>query len=317
VFGATLDTRVIGVLAGYLADLVLADPRTGHPVAGFGAAAAAVERVTYRDSRIGGVAHVGILVGAVSLLGAGLQRHARRGRLWSAAATAVATWIALGGTTLARTGLAMGDLVSRDDVEGARRLLPALCGRDPALLDAAGLTRAAVESVAENTSDATVAPLLWATVGGVPAVLGYRAVNTLDSMVGHRSPRYARFGWAAARLDDAANYVAARVTAALVVLCAPIVGGSPSGAVRAWGRDAARHPSPNAGVVEAAFAGALGVRLGGPTAYRYELQIRPTLGEGVPPSVADLRRAVRLSRAVQAAAVLLCVALSAAVHSGR
>jgi adenosylcobinamide-phosphate synthase len=317
VFGATRHTRVVGVLAGYLADLVLADPRTGHPVAGFGVAAAAVERVTYRDSRIGGVAHVGLLVGAVSLFGAVLDwRARRRGPLLSAAATAVATWIALGGTTLARTGLAMADLVSRDDVEGARRLLPALCGRDPAQLDAAGLTRAAVESVAENTSDATVAPLLWATVGGVPAVLGYRAVNTLDSMVGHRSPRYARFGWAAARLDDAANYVAARVTAALVVLCAPIVGGSPSGAVRAWGRDAARHPSPNAGVVEAAFAGALGVRLGGPTAYRYELQIRPTLGEGVPPSVADLRRAVRLSRAVQAAAVL-CVALSAAVHSGR
>jgi adenosylcobinamide-phosphate synthase len=317
VFGATRHTRVVGVLAGYLADLVLADPRTGHPVAGFGVAAAAVERVTYRDSRIGGAAHVGLLVGAVSLFGAVLDWRARRhGPLWSAAATAVATWIALGGTTLARTGLAMADLVSRDDVEGARRLLPALCGRDPAQLDAAGLTRAAVESVAENTSDATVAPLLWATVGGVPAVLGYRAVNTLDSMVGHRSPRYARFGWAAARLDDAANYVAARVTAALVVLCAPIVGGSPSGAVRAWGRDAARHPSPNAGVVEAAFAGALGVRLGGPTAYRYELQIRPTLGEGVPPSAADLRRAVRLSRAVQAAAVL-CLALSAAVHSGR
>jgi adenosylcobinamide-phosphate synthase len=316
VFGATRHTRVVGVLAGYLADLVLADPRTGHPVAGFGVAAAAVERVTYRDSRIGGVAHVGLLVGAVSLFGVVLDRRARRrGPLWSAAATAVATWIALGGTTLARTGLAMDDLVSRDDVEGARRLLPTLCGRDPALLDAAGLTRAAVESVAENTSDATVAPLLWATVGGVPAVLGYRAVNTLDSMVGHRSPRYARFGWAAARLDDAANYVAARLTAALVVLCAPIVGGSPSGTVRAWGRDAARHPSPNAGVVEAAFAGALGVRLGGPTAYRYELQIRPTLGEGVPPSTADLRRAVRLSRAVQAAAV--CIALIAVVRNGR
>jgi adenosylcobinamide-phosphate synthase len=317
VFGATRHTRVVGVLAGYLADLVLADPRTGHPVAGFGVAAAAVERVTYRDSRIGGVAHVGLLVGAVSLFGAVLDRRARRrGPLWSAAATAVATWIALGGTTLAGTGLAMDDLVSRDDVEGARRLLPALCGRDPAQLDAAGLTRAAVESVAENTSDATVAPLLWATVGGVPAVLGYRAVNTLDSMVGHRSPRYARFGWAAARLDDAANYVAARVTAALVVLCAPIVGGSPSGAVRAWGRDAARHPSPNAGVVEAAFAGALGVRLGGPTAYRYELQIRPALGKGVPPSTADLRRAVRLSRAVQAATAVW-IALIAVVRSGR
>jgi adenosylcobinamide-phosphate synthase len=318
VFGATRHTRVVGVLAGYLADLVLADPRTGHPVAGFGVAAAAVERVTYRDSRIGGVAHVGLLVGAVSLFGAVLDwRARRRGPLWSAAATAVATWIALGGTTLARTGLAMDDLVSRDDVEGARGLLPALCGRDPALLDAAGLTRAAVESVAENTSDATVAPLLWATVGGVPAVLGYRAVNTLDSMVGHRSPRYARFGWAAARLDDAANYVPARLTAALVVLCAPIAGGSPSGAVRAWRRDAARHPSPNAGVVEAAFAGALGVRLGGPTAYRYELQIRPTLGEGAPPSVTDLRRAVQLSRAVQASAVAVCLALSAGVHSGR
>jgi adenosylcobinamide-phosphate synthase len=308
----------VGVLAGYLADLVLADPPAGHPVAGFGAAAATVERVSYRDTRIGGAAHVGLLAGAVSLLGAALQRQARRrGPLWSVAATAAATWLALGGTTLARTGLAMSDLLSRDDVEGAKRLLPSLCGRDPARLDAEGLTRAAVESVAENTSDATVAPLLWATVGGVPAVLGYRAVNTLDAMVGHRSPRYARFGWAAARLDDAANYVAARVTATLVVACAPIVGGSPSGAVRAWRHDAGRHPSPNAGVVEAAFAGALGVRLGGPTQYRYELQIRPALGDGAPPSVSDLRRAVRLSQVVQAAATVLCVAISAAVRSGR
>ena len=157
----------------------------------------------------------------------------------------------------------MGELLGRDDLEGARRLLPSLCGRDPALLDAAGLIRATVESVAENTSDAQVAPLLWACVGGVPGVLGYRAINTLDAMVGHRSPRYARFGWAAARLDDVANYVAARVTAALTVVCAPIVGGSPWRAVQAWRRDARRHPSPNAGVVEAAFAGALGVRLGG------------------------------------------------------
>ncbi len=317
-FGATLHPRPVGVLAGYLADLVLADPRAGHPVAGFGAAAAATERLTYRDTRIGGAVHVGVLVGAVGLLGGALHRHARRrGPLWSVTATAAATWIALGGTSLARTGLAMGDLLSRDDVEGARRLLPSLCGRDPARLDAAGLTRAAVESVAENTSDAHVAPLLWATVGGVPMLLGYRAVNTLDAMVGHRSPRYARFGWAAARLDDAANYAAARLTAALVVACAPIVDGSPSGAVRAWRRDAARHPSPNAGVVEAAFAGALGVRLGGPTAYQYELQIRPTLGDGVPPVVADLRRAVQLSRAVQASATVLCLAVSAAVRSGR
>jgi adenosylcobinamide-phosphate synthase len=154
-----------------------------------------------------------------------------------------------------------------------------------------------------------VAPLLWAAAGGVPAVLVYRAVNTLDSMIGHRSPRYLRFGWAAARLDDIANYLGARATAALVVICAPVVGGSPSGAARAWRRDAARHPSPNAGVVEAAFAGALDVALGGPTQYHHELQIRPTLGDGAQPTVADLRRAVVLSRAVQAAAALV-VALS-------
>jgi adenosylcobinamide-phosphate synthase len=211
----------------------------------------------------------------------------------------------------------MGELLGSNDLDGARRLLPSLCGRDPALLDAAGLTRATVESVAENTSDAQVAPLLWAVAGGVPGVLGYRAVNTLDAMIGHRSPRYARFGWTAARLDDAANYAAARVTAALTVVCAPIVGGSPSGAVTAWRRDAGRHPSPNAGVVEAAFAGALGVQLGGPTHYHYELQIRPALGAGPPPTLTDLRRAVRLSRAVQASAALVLVGLSAAVRSGR
>jgi adenosylcobinamide-phosphate synthase len=299
VFATTRQARIAGVLAGNLADLALSDPKRGHPVALFGQAAATLERVTYRDTKVAGALHVGVMVAAVTLLGTAATR---RGTLWT---TAAATWICLGGTSLARTGLEMSQLLERGDVEAARRLLPSLCGRDPARLDGAGLTRAALESVAENTSDAQVAPLLWATVGGAPAVLAYRGVNTLDSMIGHRSPRYVRFGWAAARLDDAANYVAARVTAALVVMCAPVVAGSPSGALRAWRRDAARHPSPNAGVVEAAFAGALGVRLGGPTQYRHELQIRPTLGDGRQPTVADLRRAVALSRAVQAVAALL------------
>lgn len=291
-------TTRLGVLAGYLADLALGDPQRGHPVALFGRAAATLERVTYRDSKIAGAVHVGLLVGAVTVLGIAV---ARRGRPWSIAAT----WICLGGTSLARTGLEMSRLLEGGDIEAARRLLPSLCGRDPTGLDGAALTRAALESVAENTSDAQVAPLLWA-VGGAPAVLAYRGINTLDSMVGYRSPRYIRFGWAAARLDDLANYVPARVTAGLVVVCAPIVGGSPSGAVRAWRRDATRHPSPNAGVIEAAFAGALGVQLGGPTQYYHELQIRPTLGDGREPTVADLRRAVVLSRAVQAAAALMC-----------
>jgi adenosylcobinamide-phosphate synthase len=287
---------IVGALAGSLADVALGDPKRGHPVALFGRAAAALERVTYRDTKAAGAAHVAVLVGAVTLLGTRLRGP------WPVAA---ATWICLGGTSLARTGLEMAELLERGDVVAARALLPSLCGRDPARLDGPGLARAALESVAENTSDAAVAPLLWAAVGGVPAVLAYRAINTLDSMIGHRSPRYLRFGWAAARLDDAANYVGARATAALGVICAPLVGGSPSGAFGAWRRDAARHPSPNAGVVEATFAGALGVRLGGPTQYRHELQIRPWLGDGREPDVDDLRRAVALSRAVQAGAALL------------
>ncbi|MEB3982451.1 cobalamin biosynthesis protein [Mycobacterium sp. 663a-19] len=301
--------RAAGVLAGYLADLALGDPARGHPVALFGRAAAALERVTYRDTKAAGAVHVGLVVGAVGLLGAAVQSAAaRRGPPWSIAATAAATWICLGGTSLAHTGVAMSRLLERGDIEGARRLLPSLCGRDPDRLDGPGLTRAALESVAENTSDAQVTPLLWAAAGGAPAVLAYRAINTLDSMIGYRSPRYIRFGWAAARLDDVANYAGARATAGLVALCAPLVSGSASGALRAWRADASRHPSPNAGVVEAAFAGALRVRLGGPTQYRHELQIRPTLGDGPQPTVADLRRAVALSRAVQAVAALLVAA---------
>lgn len=309
--GSPSQARAAGVLVGYLADLLLADPPRGHPVAGFGAVAAALERVTYRDNRSAGVLQVSILLGAVGLLGVRVQCAAGRHHLLSlGVATAAATWTALGGTSLLRTGRQLAELLERNDIEAARQLLPSLCGRDPDCLDGAELTRAALESVAENTSDAAVAPLLWAAFGGVPAVLGYRGINTLDAMVGYRSVRYARFGWAAARLDDLANYLAARVTAVLTLLCAPLLGGSPTGALRAWRRDAARHPSPNAGVVEAAFAGALGVRLGGPTPYRYELQIRPSLGDGPAPTVADLRRAVRLSALVQAAAAGVAVSLA-------
>jgi len=296
--------------------VLFGDPRRGHPVALFGSGAAALERLTYADSRSAGALHTGALLGALGVLGVAVERTARgRGAGWTAVATAATTFVALGGTSLSRTGQQMVSLLAARDVAGARRLLPSLCGRDPAALDAAGLARAALESVAENTSDAHVAPVLWATVGGLPAVLVYRGANTLDAMIGNRSPRYVRFGWAAARFDDAANFVAARVTALLVAACAPVVGGSPSEALRAWRRDAARHPSPNAGVVEAAFAGALGVRLGGPTQYAHELEIRPTLGDGRAPEVSDLARGVRLSRIVQAAVVVVC--LSAVGRIGR
>lgn len=308
--------RATGIVLGQLADVAFADPQRHHPVAGFGWCAAALESRTYRDSRAAGAVHVAVLLGGLALAGTAAQRGARGGPALGAV-TAAATWVALGGTTLARTGTRLADLLDAGDIDGARDLLPSLCGRDPSVLDSDGLARAALESVAENTSDAHVAPLLWAALGGVPGVLVYRGANTLDAMIGNRSPRYARFGWAAARLDDIANYVAARLAGALVVLCAPAVAGSPSGALRAWRRDAARHPSPNAGVVEATFAGALGVRLGGPTQYRHELEIRPTLGDGRVPQVEDLRRSVALSRVVQVAAAGVAVGLSVAGRSGR
>ena len=304
--------------AGWVADLLLGDPRRGHPVALFGRGAAALERLTYADTRSAGVAHAGALLGALGLSGMAVERMARRSSpVGTAAATATVMFVALGGTSLARTGDRMAELLACGDIDGARHLLPSLCGRDPAVLDIEGLTRAALESIAENTSDAQVAPMLWGAVGGVPAIMVYRGANTLDAMIGHRSPRYVRFGWAAARFDDVANYIAARATAVMVIVCALVVGGSPVGALRAWLRDAARHPSPNAGVVEAAFAGALGVRLGGPTQYAHELEIRPTLGDGRSPEVSDLARAVRLSRAVQVATAIVAVVLSAVGRSGR
>lgn len=312
-------SRAAGVAAGYAADLMLGDPRRGHPVALFGGAATRLERYTYADSRRAGALHAGVLLAALAAVGAAGERMAcRRGPVSVAAITAATTFVALGGTSLTRTGARMADVLSAGDVDAGRRLLPSLCGRDPAVLDVEGLIRASVESVAENTSDAQIAPLLWIAVGGVPAVLVYRGANTLDAMIGHHSPRYERFGWAAARFDDALNIVAARVTGVAVAVCAPLVGGSPADAIRAWRRDAGRHPSPNAGVVEASFAGALGVRLGGPTQYAHQLEIRPALGDGPPPQIADLRRAVRLSRAVQfVTAALATLAVSAACRSGR
>ncbi|GAB7069544.1 cobalamin biosynthesis protein [Mycobacterium hodleri] len=310
--------RAVGLALGYLADVLWADPRRGHPVAAFGTAAASLERVTYSDSRAAGVAHTGILLGALGVLGVLAERAAaRRGPRWTAAVTAAATYVALGGTSLGRTGAAMADFLDAGDVDGARGLVPSLCGRDPQSLDEAGIARATVESVAENTADAQVAPLWWGAIGGAPGLLVYRGANTLDAMIGHMSPRLLHFGWAAARFDDVANYLPARVTGLLVATCAPVVSGSPRAAVAAWRRDAARHPSPNAGVVEASFAGALGVRLGGPTQYAHRLEIRPTLGEGQAPEVADVMRSVRLSRAVQLAAAGIAVAVTAVGRSGR
>ena len=152
--------------------------------------------------------------------------------------------------------------------------------------------------MAENTVDAVVAPLVWAAAAGSGGVLAHRAANTLDAMVGRRDARYECFGWASARLDDAMNWPAARLTAAATAVLAPVAGGSPGETWRIVRRDGTAHPSPNGGRAEAAFAGALGLRLGGRNVYAERVEERPLLGDGPAPGPGDIERAVRLSLAV-------------------
>jgi adenosylcobinamide-phosphate synthase len=291
--------RPAGLALGVLLDAALGDPRHGHPVAGFGRLVLALERRLYADAVAPGAALVAASLAVPVALGWTAERVAARRPLVGVVLTAAATWTVLGGTSLVREGAAMARSLEAGDLPAARDRLPHLCARDPAGLDAPAIARATVESLAENTSDAVVAPLLWGAVAGVPGLLAYRAVNTLDAMVGYTSPRYLRFGRVAARLDDVANLVPARVTGVLTVLAAPAVGGSSADAWRVLLRDGGRHPSPNAGRPEAAAAGALGVRLGGANVYGGHVEQRPDLGEGGRAlRVGDVRRAVRLGRLV-------------------
>ncbi|KUJ68876.1 cobalamin biosynthesis protein [Streptomyces albus subsp. albus] len=309
-----------GAALGFALDLAAGDPRRGHPVAAFGRAAAAVERRLWHDHRGWGALHTLVCAGGATA-GAALLAHAVRRparaaiptraaarplvRAADIALTAAATWSVIGGTSLRREARTIGDALAAGDLAAARQRLPHLCGRDPQALDGQQIARAVVESVAENTSDAVVGALVWGALAGVPGLVGFRAVNTLDAMVGHKSPRYRRFGWASARLDDAAGWPGARLTAALTVLGGP----DPRGALRSWRSDGGAHPSPNAGPVEASFAGALGVRLGGTLAYGGRVEHRPVLNAGGRPvETGDIVRAARLSRRVAVLALATAVA---------
>jgi len=295
---------------GYAADVVLGDPHRLHPVAGFGALAQRAEAAAYAPTRGRGVLYAGLLVGAAAATGELAARAAVRAGAGRGLVLGVVTWAALGGRSLTRVADRLACQVEAGELDAARTTLPWLCGRDPGGLGADELVRAAVESVAENTSDAVVGALLWGALAGPAGVMGYRAANTLDAMVGHRGARYRDFGWAAARLDDLANWPAARLAAALTALCAPVVGGTPAQTWRIVRRDGAAHPSPNAGRAEAAFAGALGIGLGGPLTYAGVPEIRARMGDGPAPSTADVHRATRLSLAVGASAALACALLT-------
>ncbi|HUB40381.1 MAG TPA: adenosylcobinamide-phosphate synthase CbiB [Streptosporangiaceae bacterium] len=300
-----------GLIGGAIADAIAGDPAHGHPVALFGQLMTAVEQRVYADRADHGVAYAatGFLIAAGPLLGAArLTRTSPAGR---AAVTAATAWAAIASRSLGAAARQVGAALEAGDLGQARAALPSLCGRDPQDLDGPGIARAVVESVAENTSDAIVAPLVWGALAGPAGLSGYRAVNTMDAMAGHHSPRYERFGKASARLDDVANWVPARVTALLAAACSPAVGGRP-GSTWQTARDyGPSHPSPNAGWCEAAFAGALGIRLGGVLAYSGRTEHRPQMGTGGPPLAGDIGRAIRLSRAVTASATALAAALAA------
>ncbi|XVV14078.1 cobalamin biosynthesis protein [Actinoplanes sp. CA-131856] len=301
-----------GLIAGYLLDAAFGDPRRFHPVAGFGTVAGALERRLYAPTRRNGVVFTAIAVGVPAAAGLAAAVATRRLPVARGALVAAATWTVLGGRTLRRESRIMAKHLDGGDIEAARGRLNHLCGRDPAQLDAPELARATVESVAENTSDAVVAPLFWGGVLGLPGLLAYRAANTLDAMVGHRSDRYARFGTASARLDDALNLVPSRLTGLLTIAAAPIAGGSPRETLRVWRRDRNDHPSPNAGQCESAMAGALGVRLGGRNVYFGRSETRPFLGDGPKPKAVHLRRAARVSALVGSGAAMIAAGIAVA-----
>ena len=302
-----MQARAVGLAAGFAADRLLGDPATGHPVAAFGRFAHDVEQRVWADDVVTGAAYTAVLVGSASAAGAAIARATRRRPFFQAVTTAAATWAVLGGRSLGREAEAVRRHLAADDLHAARRRLTHLVGRDTEALDAGEISRAVVESVAENTSDAVVAPLLAGAVAGVPGLMVYRAANTLDAMVGHRSARYDRFGRASARLDDLLNLVPSRVSALLAAGFAPAVGGDSRRALEVWRRDAPHHPSPNAGPVEAAFAGALDVQLGGVNTYRDRVEDRHRLGDGRPVEPEDITQSVRLAELVGAAALGVAV----------
>lgn len=277
-----------GAATGLVADLAFGEPPISpHPVASYGSVMTRLEERIWRDSRRRGAAFAatGVALGVgVGALGGG-----------SFVGTATATYLSAAGRGLADAAREVRRAITADDLERARAGLRSLVGRDPAELDEPEIVRAVIESVAENTIDAIVAPALWSALAGAPGALGYRAINTLDAMVGYHNERFERFGWAAARLDDGANYLPARVGALAVMACRPRRAAAVWRAVR---QDAPGHPSPNAGVAEASFAAALNLRLGGTNHYGARVEHRPVLGSGRSPQAGDIDRAVRLSRDV-------------------
>lgn len=293
----------VQIIIAYLLDLVFGDPHwLPHPVVLMGRAITTLEKCLCRAGgtpnrlRLAGVVLTVILVGATWILAESVLRlthHA--GWIWGAIVSVFLAYTTLATRSLYREANAVIVRLANHDRPGARDRLAGLVSRDTQHMDDDEICRALIETVAENTSDGIVAPLFYLGFGGPALALVYKAINTLDSMVGYQNDRYLHFGWAAARLDDVANFIPARITALLMVGVAFLLGKDWTGALRTVRRDARRHESPNAGFPEAAVAGALRIRLGGPSTHSGTIREKPHLGDTHEPlSVGKARESVQI-----------------------
>jgi adenosylcobinamide-phosphate synthase len=310
---------VIALALGFLLDQLLGDPRGWpHPVRGLGRLIALLEPPLRRlfPERLGGVVLLLLTAGAAGGSAWGLLQLAGAWHPWARLAVAtVLIYYGLAARSLARETQAVLEPCQKEDWPEARRRLGGIVGRDTADLPPAESYRACVETVAENTTDGVVAPLFYAALAGPVGLWVYKAISTLDSMVGYRNPRYQRFGWASARADDLANFLPARLTWLLLALAALCSGQRAGAALRLGWRDGRKHPSPNAAWAEAAMAGALGVQLGGPATYGAVPSAKPHLGEPVHPLTADtVRQAIRLMLVTAWLAMLLAILGRAGTH---
>lgn len=293
--GAMVVAMAVDALLGWPSWLFA---RIGHPVTWLGRLIGVIDASWNRGSdppalrRAAGVAGALVVIAISVAIGWMLQVLLPTGWI-QIMLVGVLSWPLVALRSLHDHVAAVANPLLAGDIAGAREAVSRIVGRDPASLDEAGIARAAIESLAENTSDGIVAPVFWGALFGLPGVLGYKAINTLDSMIGHRSERHEAFGWAAARIDDVANFIPARLTGFLFVLLAP----RRSGALSCMTRDARRHRSPNAGWPEAAMAGALGVRLSGPRIYHGRITNEPWLNEGArDPLAADIGEGLAVYR---------------------
>ncbi|MBI5815031.1 MAG: cobalamin biosynthesis protein CobD [Nitrospinae bacterium] len=307
-------TGGLALIGAVLLDLALGDPENiPHPVRLIGSAAARAEtllRKSINNERIAGILATVIIVGGTGAIAwATVEALSRISIYLGFAAQVIIIYQSIALKDLSGHAMAVHAALAGNDIGEARRRVGMIVGRDTEDLGGEGISRACVESVAESVVDGVTAPIFFAAIGGPAAAMAYRAANTLDSMFGHKDQRYINFGWAAARLDDTLNYIPARLTAPVVLLAALILKMDASGALKIWLRDGRKHASPNSGLTEAAFAGALEVTLGGPRSYDGTIHGSPLIGDGgMELSGATIKKAVML--AYMAAFIFTVVALA-------